>query len=252
LRNKKIICEQAIMVEADTHDGPRLSESDVQAFADGLLDPGRMAQMQRYLASRPDEARRVAFYHQINRQMQNSFQKSDEDATAAVPALRRPWTMRRLRPYAMALALAAGLIGIFALATHVSDAELDNASVMALEKAVAAQQQPPAEHGYATDEASLRAAPDLRAVGLHVVAERKMSLGMFSHATEYVYWNYLGQAAVLLTTTDLTAWPQPQWQARRVGGSRLLVWSTVGKRYVMAGRAETRGLMLAADLMTGH
>jgi hypothetical protein len=75
---------------------------------------------------------------------------------------------------------------------------------------------------------------------------------MFSYATEYVYWNYLGQAAVLLTVTDITVWPQPQWQARRVGGSRLLVWSTVGTRHVLAGRAETRGLMLAADLMTGH
>jgi hypothetical protein len=240
------------MVEADTHNGPRLSESDVQAFADGLLDPQRAAQMQRYLASRPDEARRVAFYHQINRQMQNSFQKADEETLVAAPPRRRPWTMRRLRPYAVALALVAGLIGIFALATHVPDAALDNASVMALEKAIAAQQKPPAEQGYATDDASLHAAPDLRAVGLHVVAERKMSLGMFSYATEYVYWNYLGQAAVLLTVTDITVWPQPQWQARRVGGSRLLVWSTVGRRHVLAGRAETRGLMLAADLMTGH
>jgi anti-sigma factor RsiW len=240
------------MVEVDTHNEPRLSESDVQAFADGLLDSRRAAQMQRYLASRPDEAKRVAFYHQINWQMQNSFQKADEDATVAAPPLRLRWTMRRLRPYAVALALAVGLIGTCALAFHVSDAALDNASVMALEKAIAAQQTPPAENGYATDEASLHAAPDLRAVGLHVVAERKMSLGLFSHATEYVYWNYLGQAAVLLTATDPTVWPQPQWRARRVGGIRLLVWSTVGKRHVLAGRAETRGLMLAADLMTGH
>jgi anti-sigma factor RsiW len=240
------------MVEPGIHSEPELSESDVQAFADGLLDASRAAQVRDYLASRPDEARRVAFYHQINWTMQNSFQKADEDLPARAASARRRWTQRRLRAYAVALAFAAGLIGLFALATHVSDAGLDNASVMALEKAVASQQKPPAENGYATDDASLHAAPDLRAVGLHVVAERKMPLGMFSHATEYVYWNYLGQAAVLLIATDLTTWPQPQWRARRVGGSRLLGWSTVGKRYVLAGRAETRGLMLAADLMTGH
>jgi hypothetical protein len=240
------------MVEAGIHGEPGLSESDVQAFADGLLDPSREAQVRDYLASRPDEARRVAFYHQINRQMQNSFQKTDEDASIPAASERRRWTLRRLRPYAVGLALVAGMIGLFALATHVSEAVLDNASLMALEKAVASQQKPPAENGYATDDASLRAAPDLRAVGLHVVAEKKMPLGMFSHATEYVYWNYLGQAAVLLIATDLTTWPQPQWRARRVGGSRLLAWNTVGNRYVLAGRAETRGLMLAADLMTGH
>ncbi len=32
----------------------------------------------------------------------------------------------------------------------------------------------------------------------------------------------------------------------------LLAWTAGGKRYVLAGRANTRGLMRAADLMTGN
>lgn len=47
----------------------RISEADVQAFADGTLDLSRMRRMHRYLARRPNEARRVAFYERLNAQM---------------------------------------------------------------------------------------------------------------------------------------------------------------------------------------
>jgi len=97
----------------------------------------------------------------------------------------------------------------------------------------------------------LSAAPDLSGVGFHPIARREMSVGPFASATEFVYRNRGGEAAVLLVAPGLFAHPQPQWKARRVGASRLLAWTAGGNRYVLAGRAKTRGLMLAADLMTG-
>jgi anti-sigma factor RsiW len=246
-------CKPAEMAKITSGDEPRLSETDVQAFADGLLEPHRMARMERYLASRPEEASRVAFYNRLNWQMQTSFQETD-DETPVMPESPRPRLRSRRFLQACAATFATLLVffGAVALASRVPEAALDNASVMALEQAVAVQHERPAENGYATDAASLRAAPDLKPVGLNVVAKRRMRVGLFSHATEYVYWNAFGDAAVLLTTPDPTARAQPQWMARRVGNSRLLVWATGGRRYVLAGRAQTRGLMRAADLMTGH
>jgi anti-sigma factor RsiW len=241
------------MAISPPYDEPRLSETDVQAFADGLLEPHRAARMQRYLESRPDEASRVAFYNRLNRQMQTSFQEAD-DETLVMPASRHPGreSRRWLRAGAAALATLLVFFGAVVLASRVPEAALANASVMALEQAVAVQNEPPADNGYATDAASLRPAPDLKAVGLSAVAARRMRLGLFSHASEYVYWNASGEAAVLLIAPDPTARAQPQWSARRVGRSRLLEWTTGGRRYVLAGRAQTHGLMRAADLMTGH
>lgn len=67
---------------------PRLSESDVQAFADGMLDPTRAASVETYLKSRPDEADRVAFYGRLNWQMQNAFHEADDEEALQAAALR--------------------------------------------------------------------------------------------------------------------------------------------------------------------
>jgi hypothetical protein len=241
------------MAIISTSDEPRLSETDVQAFADGALDPYRMAQIQCYLDSRPDEASRVAFYNRLNRQMQTSFQEADNEPLVMPDSrLSRLRSRRFLRACAAMLATLLVFFGGVALVSRVPEAVLYDASVMALEEAVASQGKPPAEHGYASDAASLHGAPDLKAVGLRAVAARSMRLGVFSRATEYVYWNAAGETAVLLSVPDVTARSQPQWSARRVGGSRLLAWTSGGRRYVLAGRAATHGLMRAADLMTRH
>lgn len=57
---------------------------------------------------------------------------------------------------------------------------------------------------------------------------------------------------MLLVDHSFTAREQPQWEARRVGNIRLLTWVTGRRRYVLAGAADTHGLMRAADMMTLH
>jgi anti-sigma factor RsiW len=225
---------------------PRLSESDVQAFADGMLDPKRAASVETYLKSRPDEAERVAFYGRLNWQMQNAFHEADNEEAPPAPALMRRMSRRSLRALLIAAVAAAAIF-----AFDISDSALDNASMMALEQAVAAQEMASGAIGYESSVGVLASAPDLSSVGFHPVARREMSVGPFASATEFVYRNRGGEAAVLLVAPGLFAQPQPQWKAHRVGASRLLVWTVGGKRYVLAGRAKTRGLMLAADLMTG-
>lgn len=218
-----------------------LSESDVQAFADGALSPAHAANVRQYLSAHPDEAHRVAFYEQLNHEMRSSFEQP-----ATVFSARK---IRRLSKSLFAgliiFALASISMAIFALDT--SDAQFDHAAAHALEQieqAGVAYLPPPA--------GDLAAAPDLRTVGFEPIEAREIRLGLFSRATEVVYRNRLGETAVLLSIRNWLSRAQPQWQARREGAQRFLAWTTPGTRYVLAGRAETRGLMLAADLMTSH
>jgi hypothetical protein len=230
---------------------PRLSESDVQAFADGMLDPQRAASVETYLKSRPDEAKRVAFYGRLNWQMQNTFHEPDNETAPQAPAPGRRMSRRSLRAVLIAAVVTLAVAATAIFAFDISDSALDNASMMALEQAVAAQETASGAVGYESSVGALASAPDLSSVGFHPVARRTMSVGPFASATEFVYRNRGGEAAVLLVAPGLFAPPQPQWKAHRVGASRLLAWTARGKRYVLAGRANTRGLMLAADLMTG-
>jgi anti-sigma factor RsiW len=103
------------------------------------------------------------------------------------------------------------------------------------------------------DPAALAAsAPNLTAVGMHLVSHRTMKLGPFAHASEYLYLNAERQPIVLVKAAARTASAQPQWSARRVGSLRLLAWTAHGERCVLAGTADARGLMRAADALTTH
>lgn len=231
---------------------PVLSETDIQAFVDGLLAPERAAQIRRYLRDRPDEARRVAFYGKLNQQMQSSFQSADDARIA------RRWRFapygawlagslrRRARVIAAVLIAAFCVAGGFVWATHVPDTSLDAVAIMTLEQAIAMKDPT----GRGVDATSLAAAPDLSSVGLRAVARVAQQLGPFARARGFVYRNAAGERAVLLSVPDLNAVPRPQWQARRVGESRVLCWTAGRTRFVLAGRASTHGLMRAADLMT--
>ena len=121
---------------------PRLSESDVQAFADGMLDPTRAASVETYLKSRPDEAHRVAFYGRLNWQMQNTFHEPDDEeegTQAPAPKPVRRMSIRGLRALLVATTAALALAAAAIFTFDISDSALDNASMMALEQAVAAQ-----------------------------------------------------------------------------------------------------------------
>jgi anti-sigma factor RsiW len=228
----------------------RLSESDIQAYADGLLDPLRAAIVRDYLNGRPDEAHRVAFYGRLNFQMQNFFHPWPDDMSFSKRKIRAPLT--RIRTLLMGVAASGVLFILFftaLFATGVPQSALDNASVMALEQAMADQD---GSASYARAPDVLAHAPNLSSVGFHPTARRDRPVGWGLSATEYIYRNQGGVAVVLLEAPSILTRAQPQWTARRIGKSRLLSWVTQGKRYLLAGRANTSGLMRAADLLTGN
>ncbi|WP_186197218.1 anti-sigma factor family protein [Burkholderia gladioli] len=301
---------------------PIPSEQDVQAYADGRLAADREHSVSAYLARRPAEARRVAFYARVNAQLRNHF--PDDGLAAAVlplsaapaalsvppaqsaPAL-VPASRRRVSRFGYRLA-AAALLALLAAAVlprllRVPDRRLDtaayamllalpgidpamgraapssgappaggaanasnaaNASTPAASQAPArpANPQRPAAASLAagalagsslllaSKPAPRDAAPDLGAVGFHLAGARRLDVWPFASANAYVYRNAAGEPAVLVAHG--TPEGGGHWQARRIGGVRLLEWtSRAGQHIVIAGDAGTRGLMRAADLLAG-
>ncbi|WP_186159419.1 anti-sigma factor family protein [Burkholderia gladioli] len=294
------------------------SEQDVQAYADGRLAADREHSVSAYLARRPAEARRVAFYARVNAQLRNHF--PDDGLAAAVlplsaapaalsvppaqstPALAAvPASRRRASRFGYRLA-AAALLALLAAAVlprllRVPDHRLDtaayamllalpgidpamgraapssaaapaggaaNASTPAASQAPArpANPQRPAAASLAagalagsslllaSKPAPRDAAPDLGAVGFHLAGARRLDIWPFASANAYVYRNAVGEPAVLVAHG--TPEGGGHWQARRIGGVRLLEWtSRAGQHIVIAGDAGTRGLMRAADLLAG-
>jgi hypothetical protein len=129
-------------------------------------------------------------------------------------------------------------------ATEVTRQALNNAAIMALAETAAA----PFPAGSPTRRDP--SAPNLEAIGLRLVDQRVVSLGLLQRATEFIYLNGDNEPVVVLSTLALLAPAQPQWSARRIGDVRLLTWTAQRQRFVVAGNARTHGLMRAADAMT--
>jgi hypothetical protein len=137
-------------------------------------------------------------------------------------------------------ALLFATLGACLNAAYVPDETLDAAAVMAL------AQTPAPRVGVTHDPHFMQLTP----IGLELIDTRSLRRGVFEHIDEYVYRNGEGETIALLTTADPLAADAPHWRARRVGDLRLLSWTLDGKRYVLAGHANTHGLMHAADALT--
>jgi hypothetical protein len=247
------------MARNDSPSDPPLTEADIQAFADGSLPPERAARVRRYLGKMPGEAKRIAFYRQLNGQIQRSFMSAfpTADDSRFVPpepkpgiraALQRPLAALRSTRLQRVVLLILALSGWIA-AAHVSDENFNATAVMSFEQAAipgsdATGARPAAgSDPFATEFAQL----DWR-----LVSVKTRRLGPISDAKEFDYRNADGQPVVLLTTSAPLVIDRPRWMGHRVGDIRLLTWTAGGKRYILAGRADTRGLMKAADAATFH
>jgi hypothetical protein len=137
------------------------------------------------------------------------------------------------------------LSGALLCAAQVPEETLDAAAVMALTQAAGQRVQNRTEL-IAHDPHFMALTP----IGLELVGARSRRLGAFESVEEYDYRNTEGEPLALLVTSAPLAPDARHWRARRVGDVRLLAWTSGGKRYVLSGRADTRGLMRAADALT--
>jgi hypothetical protein len=237
------------MATTDPPDHSRLTEMDIHAYADGVLPEERTERLRRYLERRTDEARRVAFYSSLNARFKRTFQPNDSPDLARMISKRsRIRSARRIAQrvfIVMTVALAASSGWI--VASQPSDEVLSDAAVMVLARASASDRNAaPPTYASGDDKAS----PDFTPAGLRLTEKRTVALGPISRISEFVYLNTEGKPVVLVVGLALATSEQPQWVARRVGNLRLLTWVTRHRRYVLAGNADTRGLMRAADMTT--
>jgi anti-sigma factor RsiW len=232
-----------------------LTEADMQAFADGNLPPERAARVRKYLGSRPGEADRIAFYRHLNMQMRSVFEgafpqrihtpRSDREHGLDVRAAMRRFFMRRVVVALLGVALAVMSASGWLIASRVSPEMLDGAAVMALMRDAGAQ----ATEGSTAVHDDPHAV-DLGPVRLKLVAAKTHHPNAFASVDVLHYRNADGEAVVLLSAAAPFAADQPHWAAQRLGSVRLLSWTVNGRRYVIAGRATTHGLMRAADALT--
>ena len=90
---------------------PPVTEAELNAYVDAVLPPARAAEVEAYLAERPDEAARVASYREQAHALRREF---DQVLDEPVPErLRPPPPARALRRYAAVLAwiVLGGAIG---------------------------------------------------------------------------------------------------------------------------------------------
>jgi hypothetical protein len=256
------------MARTDLPTDPPLTEADIQAFADGSLSPERAARVQRYLGDMPGEANRIAFYRRLNGQIQRAFEDAPavaaDDARFAAAEPKhgpRAWARRAARglrnSVAQRIVLLVLALGGWAFATVVPDATLNSAAVMSYAEDTdsAAPQQAAGASMPAAAAPSSQIDPfstEFAQLGWKLTAVKPRRLTLLSRATEFDYRNAQGQPVVLLMTRAPFAPERPHWTGHRVGELRLLTWTTGGKRYVLAGRADTHGMMKAADAATFH
>lgn len=86
-----------------------ITEGDLHAYVDGLLPLARQAEIEAWLAARPDEAARLAAYHSQNLELHRLFDPVLDQpvpVTIGVPARRRAWVSGPAGRIAAGLAIA--------------------------------------------------------------------------------------------------------------------------------------------------
>lgn len=115
-----------------------VSEADLQAYVDGRLDPARRAQVDAWLAARPEEAERVAAYRRLSGEVRAAYQAMLSEPLPeglARSMVRRP----RLRQGALAAAWVALGVALGAVATLELNATRPGAAQLANESALMAR-----------------------------------------------------------------------------------------------------------------
>jgi len=213
----------------------RLTETDVQAFADGRLASERADRLQAYLAERPDEIRRIVFYDRLNTQLRAMF---GEDRIP--PAVRRRTVDSRAGLVAAIVACVSLMIAAIWVTVLVPDAALERAAVEAL----SIDAMPPVSPPRTVD------APDLSSAGFSAVDVTTVTLSAFCTVNVIAYRNANNEPLVLLSSRAPAASMRSPWRAHRIGDARLFEWTSAsGVHTVVGSRAGTSGAMRAAELL---
>lgn len=242
-----------------------LTESDLQAYTDGQLDPLRLSEVEAWLAAHPDDAERVACYRRQNAALHTAF---DPVLNEAVPKRlarpeRQPWSVPlQLRYAAVAAWLAIG--GAFGWFLHGAQEGLSAPSMAlarqaALAHAVYAPEvRHPVEVG-ADQEAHLTAwlskrlesplkVPHLGATGYELVGGRLLP-GSNGPAAQFMYQNARGQRLTLYIGTEKGGTQETAFRYAREQNVGVFYWIDGPLGYALTGDLEKTELLRVAQLV---
>ncbi len=243
-----------------------LTESDLQAYTDGKLDPLRLGEVETWLAAHPDDAERVATYRQQNAALHALF---DPVLNEAIPQRltrpeRQPWSMLfpQLRYAAVAAWLAIGAtLGWFLHGAQESGpaASMALAHQAALAHAVYTPEvRHPVEVG-ADQEAHLTAwlskrlgtpvkVPHLGATGYELVGGRLLP-GTSGPAAQFMYQDARGQRLTLYVRTDNGGNQETAFRYAREENVGVFYWIDGPFGYALTGDLEKSELLRVAQLV---
>lgn len=242
-----------------------LTESDLQAYVDGQLEPMRLAEVEAWLAVHRDDAERVAAYRQQTAALHALF---DPVLNEAVPQrLSRPerpsWNvLPQLRYAAVAAWLAIG--GTLGWLLHdVQEVPALAGSSLARQAAVAhaiytPEVRHPVEVG-ADQEAHLTAwlskrlgtqlkVPHLGKTGYELVGGRLLP-GSDSPAAQFMYQDNRGQRLTLYVRTDNSEHQETAFRYAREDNVSVFYWIDGTLGYALSGDVDKPELLRVAQLV---
>ena len=224
--------------------GP-ITEADLQAYVDERLDAARRAEVEAWLAARPDEAERIADYHRIGAELRGLYEPVlFEPVPGALAYVLSPRRRRWARVAAIAawMSLGAAIGGLAGWELHgersVVAATPEAGATMARRAAVAhATYSPEVRHPVevgADQEAHLVAwlskrlgaplrAPKLEAVGYSLVGGRLLP-GDTGPVAHFMYQCNRGTRVTLYVRTEAAGNRETAFRYAREGSVGVFYW----------------------------
>lgn len=243
-----------------------ITEAELQAHADGRLPPERAAIVAAWLAEHPDERARIEAYREQRDALRAALAPTMEEPLPPALDLRLRARSRRDWGASVRAASMAGLLllggaggwmlrgwdapastGTAALAREAvaNYVVYANDSTRPVEMAAGQQQ---ALDGWLSERLARRvAAPDLGAVGLHLIGGRLVATE-HGPAALYIYRDTAG-ARVALYLRPMTVDGTDRMREREADGVRGWTWAHDGLGFGVFGAAPQEFLHRAADLV---
>jgi anti-sigma factor RsiW len=241
-----------------------ISEDDLHAYADGLLETSRRAEVEAWLAAHPEDAARVHAWAAQNRALHEAF---DEVLNEPLPLdLVRTASRRQTKPMqwyraVAAVAVVAGVgflgygIGLHNAASQIRYATLPQAAAIAHVVYSPEQRHPVeveaqhADHLVAWLSKRLGHklhAPDFRSEGFELLGGRLLP-GETGPVAQFMYQDGLNRRITLYVRRDEAKQAETSFRHVREDGVEVFYWVDRGLGYALSGNVDQAEMGRLAD-----
>ena len=248
-------------------------ESELHAYADGLLPEVRNAEIEAYLASRPEEASRVASYRAQNAALHALYDPVMDEPVPSRLTMKPPTLSWHLQRYAagIVIALVSGAAGWFLHGAGDQDARMARAAPidnMARQASTFAHQAAIAHVVYSPDvrhpvevgadqEAHLAAwlskrlgtpihPPRLAKLGYELIGGRLLP-GQSGPVAQFMYHDAGGQRLTLYVSTEQSQNKDTGFRFSEQGPVNVFYWIDGKFGYALSGNVDRSALSRVAD-----